>query len=116
MRWEEITFVDFDDFYQNRKLIRDCYSTLSLKDKISYKRFVYDTLKECMTDKDCIWNFLNENVDCKKELAARVHTRRFARKNRYKNLNLFDIIELCDKKERIEKKRIDLLGLLEDDY
>ena len=114
MRWEEITFIDFDDFYQNRKLIRECYSTLTLHDKIQYKRFVYDCLNECMTDKDCIWNFLNENMDCKKELAARVNTRRYSRKNKRKVLNIFDSIEMSSKQKRIDEHRIDLLGLLGD--
>ena len=49
MRWENVTFIDFDDFYQNRKLLRDCYKELSLKDKILLKRFIYDDLKECLS-------------------------------------------------------------------
>lgn len=112
MRWENVTFIDFDDFYQNRKLLRDCYKELSLKDKILLKRFIYDDLKECTTDKDVIWNFLNENEDCKKDLAVRVKTRLYSKKRHINNL--FETVELINKQNKIKQKRLDLLGLLKD--
>lgn len=72
MQWEYIKFVNFDDFYNNRKIIRYYYKRLPLDEKWKYKRFVYsDALKENETDKNSIWNFLNENEYCKQELLGR---------------------------------------------
>lgn len=74
MTYEKVKFVNFDDFYQNRKLLRILYKELSLSDKIMLKRFIYDEMKMYENDKDCIWNFLNENEFCKKELMTRYNT------------------------------------------
>ena len=69
MRWENIKFDSFEDFYSNRKIIRYYYKSLDLDEKWDYKRFIYsDELQEKEIDKDCIWNFLNENEFSNKEL------------------------------------------------
>ena len=108
MGYEKVKFINFDDFYQNKKLIRTLYEELSLHDKIEFKRFVYDELKECASDKDVIWNYLNKNEDCKKELMARVRTR-MLRKGKVHNL--FSMIEESKKQKEMDKKRLDMFGL-----
>lgn len=81
MRWEQIKFVSFNDFYKNRKIIRHYYKELPLDDKWSYKRFIYsDELKEKEIDKDCIWNYLNEIEFSKKELTVRFKKRTYDKK------------------------------------
>lgn len=83
MSWENIKFVSFDDFYKNRKIIRYVYRVLPLDEKWEYKRFVYgDELREKVIDKDCIWNFLNENENCRKEIIERAKNKRYTKKNR----------------------------------
>lgn len=82
MRWENIKFDSFEDFYSNRKIIRYYYKSLDLDEKWAYKRFIYsDELQEKEIDKDCIWNFLNENEFSNKELKGRFAYR--------KNLNMY---------------------------
>lgn len=81
MRWENIKFDSFEDFYSNRKIIRYYYKSLDLDEKWAYKRFIYsDELQEKEIDKDCIWNFLNEIEFSNKELKGRFAYR--------KNLNI----------------------------
>lgn len=68
----DIEIYSFNYFYKNRKKIRNMYRLLSLDEKWKLKRFVYsDNLDEKEIDKDCIWNYLNENENCKKELYNR---------------------------------------------
>ena len=71
MEWENIRFTSFDDFYINKKFIRNYYKGLSMPDKWSYKHYVYYCLKFCESDKNAIWNFLNENENCRKDLIDR---------------------------------------------
>lgn len=93
MQWERIKFVNFDDFYKNRKIIRYYYKELPLEEKWDYKRFIYgDKLKENTTDRDCIWNFLNENEFSKKELQVRVTYRKFQKKKKLKKDKTYDYI------------------------
>lgn len=82
MSCEKAKFTNFDDFYRNRKLIRNLYAELTYRDKIAFKRFVYDELIECETDKDSIWNFLNKNENCKKDLKATYLARKKYRKRK----------------------------------
>lgn len=83
MRWENIKFVSFNDFYKHKKIIRYYYKELSLEQKWAYKRFIYsDELNEKEVDKDCIWNFLNENENCRKEIIERAKNKRYTKKNR----------------------------------
>lgn len=85
MRWENIKFVNFNDFYKHKKIIRYYYKELSLEQKWAYKRFIYsDELNEKEVDKDCIWNFLNENEFCKQEIKVRMDYRKFLKKNKIK--------------------------------
>lgn len=112
MNWEDVKFIDFDDFYQNRKLLRNLYKELSLDDKWRMKRFLYDEIKECRSDKDVIWNFLNENENCKKELANRVNTRRNAKKRR-KQIDIMKMLDRIEEQKKMETKRIDLLNMLD---
>lgn len=113
MRWEDVKFIDFDDFYQNRKLLRKFYKELSLNDKWCLKHFLYEEIKECMSDKDVIWNFLNENYNCKKELAARVRTRIYSKSRRKKQQNIFEILDRIEKQKKMDLKRIDLLNMID---
>ena len=78
MSYENIKFINFDDFYKNRKLIRCNYRKLLLRDKIAFKHYVYYELTDCEIDKNVIWNFLNENEFCNKELKQRI---KFKKKN-----------------------------------
>lgn len=92
MSYENIKFVSFDDFCKNRKIIRFYYRELLLRDKIAFKRYVYDDLKMCESDKNVIWNFLNENPDCKKELLERIsYKKRLQRKKMIKENMLLNI-------------------------
>lgn len=75
MGYESIKFISFDNFYKNKKSIRCTYRKLLLRDKIAFKHYVYYELKECEMNKNVIWNFLNENENCRKELMLRVHAR-----------------------------------------
>lgn len=109
MSYEKAKFINFDDFYRNRKIIRTLYEELELRDKIAFKRFVYDELKECETDKDCIWNFLNKNENCKKELIARMNTIMNSRKKVH---NLYEMIEESDKIKELEKIRSDIFDMI----
>lgn len=85
MRWENIKFVSFNDFYRHKKIIRYYYKELTLAQKWAYKRFIYsDELNEKEVDKDCIWNFLNENEDCNKDLKGRMTYRKMLKKNKIK--------------------------------
>lgn len=91
MRWEQIKFVSFNDFYKNRKIIRYYYKELPLEDKWSYKRFIYsDELNEKEIDKDCIWNFLNEIEFSKKELSIRYKNRNYKTKQEITKNTLCD--------------------------
>lgn len=82
MNYESIKFINFDDFYKSRKTIRYTYRKLLLRDKIAFKHYVYYELKDCELDKDIIWNFLNENEYCKRELINRIkYKRRINRKD-----------------------------------
>lgn len=109
MGYEKAKFVNFDDFYRNKKILRTAYKELSLSDKIAFKRYVYDEIKECESDKDVIWNYLNENMFCKKELMSRVVTRN---KRKGKIYNLYDMIDENNKIKELEIKRIDIFNLL----
>lgn len=91
MRWEQIKFVSFNDFYKNRKIIRYYYKELPLEYKWSYKRFIYsDELNEKEIDKDCIWNFLNEIEFSKKELSIRYKNRNYKKKQEIPKNTLCD--------------------------
>lgn len=97
MSYEKVKFINFDDFYQNKKYLRTMYKELSLSDKIMLKRFIYDEMKMYESDKDCIWNFLNENECCKKELVARyntVHNRK---------CRVHDLYEMVDESVKIKE-------------
>ena len=109
MGYEKAKFVNFDDFYQNKKILRAYYKELSLSDKIAFKRYVYDEIEECETDKDVIWNYLNENLCCRKELISRVITRN---KRRGHVHNLYDMIRESEKQKEIDIKRSDIFDLL----
>lgn len=77
MRWEDIKFSDFFEFYRDRKILRYYYRRLPIDEKWAYKRFVYgNELNEKEIDRDCIWNYLNENENCKKEIIARMEYRK----------------------------------------
>lgn len=53
-------FIDFKDFYDRCEIIKDYFDDLSLKDKYTYKMYIYSNrlIKEYKLDK--IWEFLNE--------------------------------------------------------
>lgn len=93
MGYKNIIFSNFDDFYKNRKLIRFYYRELLLKDKIAFKRYIYDEMKMCESDKNIIWNFLNENEDCKKELIKRIYYKNTLKKKRMIKENLLLNVE-----------------------
>lgn len=88
MSYENIKFVSFDDFCKNRKVIRFYYRELLLRDKIAFKRYVYDDLKMCESDKNVIWNFLNENENCKKELQQRIYYKNTLKKKKMLKQNM----------------------------
>lgn len=112
MSYDKAKFINFDDFYKNRKLIRMEYKELSLHDKIIFKRYLYDEVKERESDKDVIWNFLNENPFCNKDLRERITTRKM-RKGRVHNL--YDMVDESFKLKEIEKSRADVFNLFEQD-
>ena len=77
MIWEDFKIISFEDFYRRKKTIRNHYRQMSYPQKRNYKNYIYsDEFREKETDKDCIWNYLNENENCKKELVSRMEYRK----------------------------------------
>lgn len=93
MDYESIKFINFDDFYKSRKIIRYTYRKLLLRDKIAFKHYVYYELKDCESDKNVIWNFLNENENCKKELQERIYYKNKLKKKRMLKENMLLNVE-----------------------
>lgn len=75
---ENMCFVDFDDFYVRREIIRALYQRLSIYDKTVYKYYVYS--RRLLREKICdiIWEYLNvpdgeDKVVCQTNLSREYH-------------------------------------------
>lgn len=57
---ERMKFIDFNDFYQKKDLIKSEFNKLSLREKQIYKLYVYSNrlIREFKLDK--IWEYLTE--------------------------------------------------------
>lgn len=108
MSYEKVKFINFDDFYQNKKILRALYKELYKEEKRLLKRFIYDEINMCESDKDIIWNYLNENDNCRKDLIARYNTL----KNRSTRIhNLYEMVDESEKIKEIEQERVNILNI-----
>ena len=63
---EELRFLFCKDFYKDRYIIKREYDKLSTNGKIFYKWFLYSNIHSNLYQKDCMWDFLNSNMDSDK--------------------------------------------------
>ena len=108
MRYEKVKFINFDDFYQNKKILRILYKELCKEEKRLLKRFIYDEIKMSETDKDIIWNYLNENENCRKDLIARYNT---LKTRSIRIHNLYEMVKESEDIIEIEKERVNILNI-----
>lgn len=57
---KRLEFVGLKDFYKNRKRMKKTYGELSLKNKWTFKYYVYANMFLSEYHKDMIWMYLNE--------------------------------------------------------
>lgn len=60
MVYDDMRFYTFNEFYDQGKRIKEHFDKLSIKDKLTYRMYVYSNrhIKDYLLDK--IWEFLNE--------------------------------------------------------
>ena len=55
-----LMFNNFNDFYDNRFMIREVYGSLSVREKMIYKMYVYSNRLIKYEKLHKIWEYLNE--------------------------------------------------------
>lgn len=56
---DELCYITYDDFCQNRKILRYFFERLGNNAKIFYKWYVYANIHMNETHKNAIWDYLN---------------------------------------------------------
>ena len=60
---ENMWFFTFNDFYENRKVIKRMYQGLKDNEQIFYKWYVYANIDMGIKTKNRIWDYLNGDID-----------------------------------------------------
>lgn len=60
---ENMWFFTFNDFYENRKVIKRMYQELKDDAKLFYKWYVYANIDIGTKTKNRIWGYLNGDID-----------------------------------------------------
>ena len=63
---ENMWFFTFNDFYENRKVIKRMYQGLKSNEQIFYKWYVYANIDMGIKTKNRIWDYLNGDIDDRK--------------------------------------------------
>lgn len=86
----DLVFYSILDFFPKRKEIKAIYKSLSLTDKINYKKFVYSICFEREYVKDLIWEFLNDWEESYEKLMQEYSIKRRKVQNDIIKNNLID--------------------------
>lgn len=62
---EELRFLTLEDFYEERFAIKKGYNDLKNNGKIFFKWFLYSNTHINLYQKNCIWDFLNDDITSK---------------------------------------------------
>lgn len=55
-------FVSYRTFYKNRKYFREKYKTMTYREKLALKHYLYSITIITTMHKDLIWEYLNEPI------------------------------------------------------
>ena len=58
-----LLFIGIEDFWKHKDLIKTRYNTCQLIEILLFKWYVYQQPFLCESDKDIIWEWLNDDVD-----------------------------------------------------
>ena len=86
----KLVFYSILDFFPRRNQIRVIYKSLSLNDKINYKKYVYSICFEREYVKDLIWEYLNEWEESYEKLGQEYSIKRRKVKNDIIKNNIID--------------------------
>ena len=60
---DEMTIYTFEDFYKDRKLIKQQYEKLTKNGKRFYMWYLYSNIHMGLNKKNAIWDYLNDYKD-----------------------------------------------------